>query len=190
MKKISIVASALLLSASAFAQSTWSVDKAHARLGYGITHLGISESEGNFKSYEAKITASKADFSDAVFVVTADVNSINTDNEMRDKHVKSADFLDAEKFGTLTFKSTSIKKITAKTFKVTGDLTLHGVTKPVTLDFTVNGTTTNPMSKKEEVGVKVTGTFKRSDFGIAAEMPATMLSNEVTLKANGEFVKE
>jgi len=191
MKKISIVASALLLTASAsFAQSTWSVDKAHSRLGYGVTHLGISESEGNFKSYEAKITATKADFSDAVIEVTADVNSINTDNEMRDKHVKSPDFFDAEKFGTLTFKSTSIKKASGKTFKVTGDLTMHGVTKPVTLDLTINGTTTNPMSKKEEVGIKVTGTFKRTDFGIGASMPTQMLSDEVVLKANGEFVKE
>ena len=189
MKKLTIVASLLALSATTFAQ-TWSADKAHSRLSYGVTHLNISESEGNFKTFDAKITSSKEDFSDATFEVTADVASISTDNEMRDKHLKSADFFDAEKFPTLTFKSKSFKKVSGKNYKLTGDLTLHGVTKPVTLDVTINGTTTNPMSKKTEAGFKFTGTIKRSDFGIAASMPAAMLGDDVTIRANAEFVKE
>ena len=72
--------------------------------------MSISEQEGNFKSYEVKITATKDDFSDASFDVTIDVNSINTDNEMRDKHLKSGDFFDAEKYPTITFKSTLSRK--------------------------------------------------------------------------------
>jgi polyisoprenoid-binding protein YceI len=189
MKKITIVASLLALSATTFAQ-TWNLDKAHSRLSYGITHMGISESEGSFKTVDAKLTSAKADLSDAVLEVTADVTSLNTDNEMRDKHLKSADFFDAEKFPTLTFKSTSFKKVSGKNYKVTGDLTLHGVTKKVTLDAVFNGTATNPMNKKTSEGFKFTGTIKRSEFGIGASMPPAMLGEDVKIIGNAEFVKE
>lgn len=186
MKKIAVVVSSLLLSAASFAQ-TWSVDKVHSRLGFGITHMSIAQFEGNFKNYEATFTASKADFSDATFEMSADVTSINTDNEMRDGHVKK--ILETEKFPKLTFKSTSFKLVSGKTYKMVGDLTFHGVTKPVTLDVVYGGSITNPQSKKEVAGFRFTGSFKRSDFGIAPEMPAAMLSDDVQLLANGEFGK-
>jgi polyisoprenoid-binding protein YceI len=189
MKKITIIASLLALSATTFAQ-TWSVDKAHSRLGYSVSHMSISEQEGLFSSFDAKITSSKDDFSDATFEVTIDVNSINTNNEMRDKHLKSADFFDAEKYPNITFKSTSIKKVSGKTYKLAGNLTLHGVTKPVTLTAIYNGTTVNPMNKKTIAGFTITGSFKRKDFGFAAETPATMLGEDINLRASGEFTKE
>jgi len=118
------------------------------------------------------------------------VNSINTGVEQRNNHLKSPDFFDAAKFGTLTFKSTSFKKTSGKNYEVTGDLTLHGVTKPVVLTAVFNGTIVNPQSKKTVAGFKVTGTVKRTDFGIAASFPATMLSDDVQLNGNAEFVKE
>jgi polyisoprenoid-binding protein YceI len=189
MKKLTVIASLLALSATTFAQ-TWSVDKAHSRIGYVVTHMSLSESEGSFKSFEGKITASKEDFSDAVFEISADVNSIDSDNEMRDKHLKSADFFDAEKYPAITFKSTSFKKVSGKNYKVTGDLTLHGVTKPVTFNVVYNGSATNPMSKKLTAGFSFSGTIKRKDFGIGAEMPGTMLGEDVTLRASGEFSKD
>jgi polyisoprenoid-binding protein YceI len=89
----------------------------------------------------------------------------------------------------LTFKSTSVKKVGGNKYKVAGNLTLHGVTKAVTLDATLRGVTTNPMSKKATAGFKVSGTIKRSDFGFGAKYPNAMLSDEVTLNANTEFVK-
>lgn len=189
MKKITIIASLLAISATTFAQTTWTSDKSHSRVGYTVSHMSISEQEGNFKSYEVKITTTKDDFSDASFDVTIDVNSINTENEMRDKHLKSADFFDAEKYPTITFKSTSFKKVSGKQYKLTGDLTLHGVTKPVTLTAVYNGTTENPMSKKPVAGFTITGSFKRSDFGFATAMPATMLGENISLRASGEFTK-
>jgi polyisoprenoid-binding protein YceI len=189
MKKVTIIASLLALSATTFAQ-TWSVDKAHSRISYGITHMGISESEGSFKTFDAKLTSSKDDFSDAKLDVTIDANSLNTDNEMRDKHVKSADFFDTEKFPTITFKSTSFKKTSGKNYKVTGDFTFHGVTKSITLDAVLVGTTTNPMSKKPAAGFKFSGVIKRSDYGIAKETPTAMLGDEVTFKGNTEFSKD
>jgi polyisoprenoid-binding protein YceI len=138
---------------------------------------------------DAKLTASKDDLTDAQIQLTADVSSINTGNDQRNTHLKSADFFDAAQFGTLTFKSTSFQKVSDKNYKLAGSLTLHGVTKPVTLDVVYNGTVVNPMSKKTVAGFKITGTIKRSDFGIATSFPVTALSDEVKLNANAEFVK-
>ena len=189
MRRISIFAAGLFLSVSTFAQ-TWSIDKAHSRIGFGITHLTINEIDGDFKTFEGKITSSKADFSDASIEFTADINSINTDVEARDKHLKSPDFFDAANNPTLTFKSTSFKKGKGNNYKVTGDLTMHGVTKPVTFDAVLVGTTTNPMSKKEMAGFRLSGNIKRSDYKIGASMPEAMLSENVSLKANTEFSKD
>ena len=92
----------LTISLATFAQ-TWNLDKAHAKLGFTITHLMVSDVEGAFKTFDITITSSKEDFTDAVITLTADVNSINTDNEKRDAHLKSADFFDVENFKEIHF---------------------------------------------------------------------------------------
>ncbi len=192
MKKIlTILASAAVLffSFKAIDPSTWTLDKNHAKLGFSITHMMVSDVEGSFKTFDAKITGAKDDFSDAVVEMTADVNSITTDNEKRDAHLKSDAFFDAAKFPTLSFKSKSFKKVDGNNYKVTGDLTMHGVTKPVELT-AVCRMGMNPMSKKAVAGFKISGTIKRTDFGVGASMGAAMLSDEVTLMANAEFGKE
>lgn len=189
MKKTAIITSAFLLLAGAGFAQTWNWDKAHSQLNFGVTHMTINEISGTFSTVSATITSSKDDFSDAVIELTADVNSINTGVEQRNTHLKSPDFFDAAKFGTLTFKSTSFKKTGDKNYEVTGDLTLHGVTKPVTLKAVLNGTVVNPQNKKTVAGFKVTGTIKRMDFGIAPSFPSTGVSDDVELKANAEFVK-
>ena len=186
MKKVTLVSALLLASVAAFSQ-TWSVDKSHAKVGFTVTHLLISEVDGNFKAFDAKITSAKDDFSDAVIEFTADVNSVNTDNERRDGHLKSPDFFDAAKFGTIAFKSKSITKTEGKKYKLMGDLTMHGVTKPVTLDLTLNGTGLN-RDKKKIAGFKATGELKRSDFGVGSA-PAAVVSEEIGIRVNGEFVQ-
>jgi polyisoprenoid-binding protein YceI len=186
MKKINLLAALVFVAGGAFAQ-TWTLDKAHSKLGFKITHLLISEVEGSFKNFDATITSSKEDFSDAVIDLSADVASVNTDNEGRDKHLTGPDYFDAEKFAKLTFKSTSFKKVEGKTYKAIGNLTLHGVTKPVELTITFNGTAVHPYNKKTLAGFKATGVIKRSDFSVGAPNPA--LGDEITLNANTEFVK-
>lgn len=190
MKSTIITAAFITLFATAGFSQTWNWDKAHSQLNFGITHMGISEIDGSFGSVTAKITSSKDDLTDAVVELSADVSSINTGNDQRNNHLKSPDFFDAAKYPTLTFKSTSFKKLDGKNYEVTGDLSLHGVTKPVVLHATLNGTTTNPMNKKLVSGFKVTGTIKRSDFGIATGFPAGAISDEVALNANAEFIKD
>ena len=191
MKTFVFTVAAFLAVSTTFAQ-TWAVDKGHARAGFTVTHNLLSDVDGNFKTFDAKIIATKADLSDAVFEFTADVNSISTDNERRDGHLKSPDFFDAAKFSTITFKSTSFKKVEGKQYKITGDLTMHGVTKPISLNATLAG----PVAMKgmggkeqEKAGFKIGGTIKRSDFGIGT-IPVVVVSDEVEVKVNGEFTRQ
>ena len=97
MKKSISLLSFLLVSASIFAQ-TWTLDKGHSKVGFTVNHHLISEVDGNFKAYTAKITAMKEDFSDAVFEFSAETASFNSDNEMRDGDLKSANYFDAAKY--------------------------------------------------------------------------------------------
>jgi polyisoprenoid-binding protein YceI len=188
MKKVSVLMTAVMLSAASYAQ-TWTVDKAHSKLGFTVTHLMVNDVDGLFKNFDATITSSKPDFSDAKFSLTAQTNSVFTDNDKRDEHLKSADFFDAAANPTITFESKSLKKEGDKKFKLTGELTMHGVTKTVVLDVSYKGPTTNPMSKKPDVGFKITGKVKRSDFKIGEKFPDAMVSDVVELSANGEFIQ-
>ncbi|MCU7550686.1 YceI family protein [Chitinophagaceae bacterium LB-8] len=189
MKKTVIIALALVASFAGFAQ-TWNIDKSHSKLNFTVTHLLISDVEGSFKNINSTFTSSKADFSDAVIELTADVNSINTDDENRDKHLKSPDFFDAAKYNALTFKSKSFKNVGGKKYKLAGDLTMHGVTKPVVLDVVYNGSAVHPYSKKTVAGFKISGTLKRSEFGVGTATPTAVVGDEVALVANAEFIKD
>ncbi|MET3115487.1 polyisoprenoid-binding protein YceI [Pedobacter sp. CG_S7] len=176
-----------VLTQSTVAQTTWNADPMHSKLTFSITHLGISDVDGMFTKFDASATTNKPDFSDAVFELAADVTSINTAVEMRDKHLRSADFFEVERFPKMTFKSTGIKKIATNKYQLTGNLTLHGVTKAVMMDLWYRGTIVDPKSKVNISGFQLTGTIKRSDFGIGPKFPAPMLSDEVKIKADGEF---
>jgi len=192
MKKLWI--SSILLFAIAFLSfdrtppSTWTFDDMHSRLGFSIGYLSISEIEGSFRIKESALTTENDDFSDSVVTLTADVNSVDTDVADRDKHLKTADFFDAEKYPVITFKSNSFKKAGDKNYKVTGDLSFHGITKSVTLD-AIAKMGEHPMNKKPIAGFKVTGIIKRSDFEISRQTPTAFLSDEVTMNANIIFTK-
>lgn len=187
MKKITF---ALLLAAASFstyAQTSWKSDPMHSQMKFDITHMGINTVSGSFTEFKAEIQASKPDFSDAKLDVTAQAASINTGVEPRNNHLKSADFFDVEKFPTLHFESTSLKKAGKNQYKLAGNLTMHGVTKPVVLDLTYRGTVPNPRSKKDVAGFHMSGEIKRSDFGIGEKFAEAMLSETVVVSADGEF---
>src|SRR6266566_3005409 len=113
MKNSLLLFSALVLSTFTFAQ-TWSLDKAHSQLNFGISHLSISEIDGSFRSFDSKFTASKDDFSDAVIELTAETGSVNTGNDQRDAQLKTPDFFDAAKYPAFSFKSKSFTKVAGK----------------------------------------------------------------------------
>lgn len=184
MKKFNLLVVAILVSASSFAQ-TWSVDKAHAKVAFTITHLGISEVDGTFKTFDGTLTSSKEDFSDAKFAFSADIKGIDTNVEMRNGHLQGEQWFNAEKFPTLTYKSTSLTSVGPKKFKLNGDLTMKGVTKPVVLDLTLIGTTKG-RDGKSIVGFKAAGSLDRTAFGVGGQGPMPV-SNEVELRISGEF---
>jgi polyisoprenoid-binding protein YceI len=189
MKKIKLLFLSLSIAASAAGQATWSLDEGHSKIGFTVTHHMISEVDGNFKKFTAKLISSKDDFSDAVFELTAETNSINSDNEMRDKDLISPAYFDAEKFPSLTFRSASFKKMSDSNYKLSGDLTIKGITKSISMDVTLLGPQPHPRTKKPSIGIKATCKINRKDFGIGVDLPEVAVGNEVMLRATGEFNK-
>lgn len=190
MKRLTFALLLVITSFAVKAQETYLVDPAHSKLGFTITHLGIADVPGHFDKFDVTVKAAKADFSDAVVEMTADVNTINTRIAPRDKHLRSADFFDVEKFPTMTFKSTSIRKIAENKYELSGDLTMLGITKPVTVHMLHRGTIQKKEGAKLTAGLQFTATIKRSDFNLGSKFTAPMLSDEVTLKGDGEFLQQ
>lgn len=188
---LSLFAAFALMSTPMFAQATWKVDPAHAKVTFSTVHNTISDVEGLFNSFESSVTADKADFSDAVFELSVNVESINTAIEMRDNHLRSADFFEVEKFPKMTFTSTSLEETKKSNhYKLIGDLTMHGVTKSVTMDLWFRGTITDAQSGNEISGFQITGVLNRLDFGVGPNFPESLISNQVMIKADGEYIKQ
>src|SRR5512136_1689143 len=141
MKRITSILLAIFVAvAIAPAQSDWKLDKAHSSITFTVRHMVISEVAGSFKDFAITLKSAKEDFSDAEVQSTIKVGSLSTDNAMRDNHLKSDDFFNAEKFPEINFKSTSFEKLGDNKYKITGDLTIRDVTKNVTFDAVLNGT--------------------------------------------------
>lgn len=186
MKKL-FLTTVLLTSLMVSAQSTWKSDPAHSKVGFGITHLMISQVEGLFSDFEVTAMATET-FDDAKFSVDIKTASIDTDNERRDNHLRSPDFFDAENYPAITFESNSFEKTGDNTFKVTGNLTIHGTTKEVTLDGKVNGIITDQRSNKLKAGLKLTGTIDRLEFGVGEE--SASIGNEVEMTIHLEMAQQ
>ena len=165
MKKINLLAVLFLTATLTFAQTKWTFDHAHSKIGFGVTHLIISEVEGNFKDFEGEVVAKDDDFQGADVWFTVNTKSIDTDNEQRDNHLRSDDFFNAEKYPEMTFKSKSFKKVSDKKYELVGDLTIRGITKEVTLDVKHNGTVVDPWGNTK-AGFEVTGEINRFDYGL------------------------
>jgi polyisoprenoid-binding protein YceI len=192
MKRTTSVLIAMLV-ATAFvsAQSNWKLDKAHSSITFTVRHMVISEVTGSFKDFTVALTSAKDDFSDAEVQSTIKVGSLSTDNAMRDGHLKSDDFFNAEKYPEINFKSTSFEKLGDNKYKVTGDLTIRDVTKNVTFDATLNGTL------KTERGVlsawKATTTINRFDYNLkwskSLETGGLIVGQDVIITLNLELNK-
>ncbi|SMO85998.1 YceI family protein [Fodinibius sediminis] len=191
MKKLTFILTLLILPVSVFAQDTWVEDPAHSKLGFTVTHLGIADVPGYFGDYDVTIEASKEDFSDAQVELTVQTASIDTRVEKRNNHLKSPDFFNVEKYPTMTFKSMDIKEVGDDKYELTGDLTLHGVTKPVTVTMIYRGNIQNEMTQGNlKAGIQITGIIDRSEFDLGNGFPPPMISNEVRIKADGEFMQQ
>lgn len=190
MKKLLSIITVFAFSMSMFAQLVLKSDAPHSRIQFAVIHLGVNDITGNFNNASLTINANEKNFVASKLNFTADINSINTNVEQRDTHLKSADFFDAEKYPTLNFESTSLTKGKKNYYTLKGNLTMHGVTKAVTLTLVYRGNTINAMNKKKTYGYQVTGTLKRSDFGIGPKFPAPMVSDLVRIKGDFELTAE
>ncbi|MFO0434269.1 MAG: YceI family protein, partial [Sphingobacteriaceae bacterium] len=169
MKKLVLsLASVAIISFGTFAQTNWKIDNSHSKLGFSVTHLMVSETEGKFKIYEGTVSSkSDLDFTDASIDFSVDVNSINTDDEKRDGHLKSPDFFDAANHPKITFKATSMKPTKVKTtYVLEGDLTMRGVTKKVKLTAIGTSKTVKDPWGNVKYAFKILGKVNRKDFGL------------------------
>ena len=179
--------SALLLTGvSAFAQSTsWTIDKNHSQVNFAIKHMGVSTVRGSISGITGTIVWDEKDPSKSSVETTMDTTTVDTNNAARDTDLKSDKFFNVAKYPTMTFKSTSVKRVDGK-LQVVGDLTLAGVTKSVTLD--VDGPTApqKGMGGKMVIGLSATGLVKRSDFSFAPKMPSMVIGDEVQFTIDSE----
>jgi polyisoprenoid-binding protein YceI len=170
----------------------WKIDPAHSEINFKVKHLLVSTVTGHFKTFDASIETGKEDFSDAIIKFEADVNNINTKNEQRDTHLKSADFFDSEKHPKMTFVSKSVKKISDYELIVIGDLTIRGVKKEISVDVIFNGVVSG-FGGTEVAGFEVRGKLNRFDFGLQwnalTEAGGVVVSNEVKIEILAEFNK-
>ncbi len=190
--RLILFVSFLLITGMVFGQSTvWKFDKAHTKLQFVATHMKISEVTGQFKQYTGKIVADKKDFTDADIQVNIQVNSIDTDNEKRDKHLLSEDFFNAEQYPEITFESESFNKVGENQYKLRGELTIKDVSRTVTFDVKYMGTVQAMGASR--AGFKLSTTIDRFDYNIDWDKSfgqGLIVGREVKIVADVELIKE
>ena len=187
MRKIAFLALAGLLATGTAVQAapvTYTLDPGHTMVLFSWNHFGFSNPTANLNQVDGTLVYDEAAPTKATVDVTLPLSGLDTFVPKLDEHLKSADFLDAAKYPTVTFKSTKVTSAGKDKLKVTGDLTVHGVTKPVTLDVTVNKVGPHPMMKVQTAGFDATATIKRSDFGVGAYVPN--VSDEIKIRITTE----
>jgi len=168
----------------------WTVDQSHSQIGFEVKHMMVSKVKGQFDAYTADVEAADlTDLTTAKIAFKFDVGSINTRNEDRDNHLKSADFFDIENYPSIDFQSTRITK-DGDDYKVTGDLTIKDVTKPVTFEVEFGGKGTNPWGV-EVYGFEAEAKINREEFGLtwnaALETGGVLVGKDIKIKVELEL---
>ena len=170
----------------------WKIDPSHTLIEFGVRHLMITTVKGRFGGVEGVITGDPSDWTTASVDVTIDAASVDTRNQDRDNHLRSADFFDVEKYPHITFKSTKVTKTGENTYDIEGDLTIRGVTKPVTLKATYLGSAKDPWGN-EKIGFNATTKVNRKDFGLTWNAPLEaggfLVGDEVNIELEVQAVK-
>ena len=173
--------------------STYKIDAAHSEINFKVKHLMITNVTGTFKQFSATMESSAADFSDAQITFEADVNSISTNNDQRDGHLKSDDFFNAESYPKLTFVSKKLEKKSDSDYTLTGNLTIRNITKEVSLQVSFGGTMTDPWGQ-QKAGFEINGSINRKDFDLkwtaTTEAGGIVVSDEVKLQLAVQMIKQ
>jgi len=189
MKKIALLFVAVLFSVTSFAQTKYNVDSYHSFLDFSVGHMGISFVNGKMDKYQGTLEMNGEEVTSAKFNFTIDASSVNTGIEMRDNHLRSADFFDVANHKDITFVSTSVKKEGKNKFKLNGNLTIKGVSKPVTFDLVYGGLLKDDGQGNQKVGFQATTTIDRTAFNINYDPTGMGVAKEVKFTVNLEFTK-
>jgi polyisoprenoid-binding protein YceI len=175
------------------ARNKWTIDASHSAIEFKVKHMMISNVRGSFHKFDADVVADAADLTSANVSFTIDVDSINTRDEQRDGHLKSADFFDVEKYPQIAFKSTQVSRKGDGDYALSGDVTIHGVTKPVTFAVEFEGEGKDPWGN-ERAGFSANASLSRKDFGLvwnaALETGGVLVGDEVKISLQLEAIKQ
>lgn len=174
------------------ANNKWAIDPTHSEIQFKVRHLLVSNVSGQFKSFTANVETEEDDITTAKIHVAVDVNSITTNNEQRDGHLKTGDFFDVENHPQLTFEGAGLIPVEHGQYKLNGTLTMRGVSKEVGLNVEFGGMVKDPWGN-DRVGFSITGKVNRKDYGVSfsmvSETGGILLGEEVAFTAEAEFVK-
>jgi polyisoprenoid-binding protein YceI len=185
--KIALTVLAVLLGlANPLAAQDYSVDPAHAGITFKIAHMGLSWVQGRFDEFRGEFTIDIANPDKSQFTITINPASIDTNNQKRDEHLRSPDFLNAKQFPAMKFRSTSVRPIKGG-YSVTGDFLMHGVSKPITFEL-VGGRTQEMPKGVQRTGFSSEFVLNRSDFGIGQVTP--MLGEKIYVTASFEGTRK
>lgn len=175
------------------AKTVWAIDPTHSSIDFSVKHMMIANVKGTFHTFEAKVEADPADLTTASIEFNIDVNSIDTRNNDRDNHLRSADFFETEKFPQIQFKSTGIASKGDDEYDVTGDVTIRGITRSETFSVTFEGAGKDPWGN-EKAGFSGKGKIKRSDYGLTynavLEAGGVLIGDEIKISLEIEGAKQ
>ena len=173
-------------------KTLWKIDPTHSEVQFKAKHLVISTVTGSFSSFNGQIEAEGDTFEHAKASFTADIDSISTNNEDRDQHLKSDDFFNAEEHPQLKFESTSVEKTGDQQYKVIGNMTIRDVTNEVELDV-LHGGTVSDQYGQTKAGFEVSGSINRKEFGLTwdavTEAGNVVVGDKIKLQLNVQFIK-
>lgn len=167
---------------------TYAIDPAHTQILFAVSHMGFTTYYGRFANASGTLDLSTKTPGASQLQVEVPTATVSTTSDKLDGELKGAQWFDAQKFPSITFKSAKVTRTGQDTAQVTGDLTLHGVTKPVTLAVRFNGAGVNPLDKKYTVGFRATGIIRRGEFGMTTYVP--LIGDEVELTLSGAFERQ
>ena len=174
--------------ASAALPVQWQLDDSHTRVGFSVNHLGFSTTMGHFNDVKGTVNYDIKAPNKSSMDFTIATDSIDTNWDARDAHLKKDEFFNVAKYPTMTFKSTNVTFKNPQQAKVTGDFTMLGQTKPLTLDVTLNKIANSPLTKEPVIGFRATGIIDRAAYGMTAF--ASGITTEVPIQIDGELVEK
>ncbi|BBI69441.1 MULTISPECIES: YceI family protein [unclassified Psychrobacter] len=188
--KALLISSALAITtmASAALPTQWQLDNSHTRVGFSVEHMGFSTVMGHFSDVDGTVQFDLKNPNQTQFNFVVDTDSIDTGWEARDKHLKTDEFFNVEKYPTMSFKSTQVNFINPQQAKVTGDFTLLGQTKPLTLNLTLKKIDNSPLTKEPVIGFRATGNIDRTAYGMDAYSQG--ITTNVPIQIDGELVEK